>query len=472
MLKAVGIPNFKVSAVAREDRGRRIYFQWPRVEVSASGHRGGYTKIASDLIWPSDPLEQARKLPEVHARATSLSQARRDGADPETLGRLAAPTAAAVPVVDAAPAPALAPTAPAGTLHQITVREVMLYAIGPSPRDVPPREHGKRASWYAENPPSARGLYKDWSDQGRMVRGLADTIEDRLGANTPFCSLTPNDLRRLWTPGVADNAVKRIQTLLLVSGWASVEYAALGYRQLAAPTGAWQQDIRQKTRAPGATLAREARYTAAEAGRVWRVLLDPEAAINPAIRLAALVGAEARLGQVLNLRVEHCGQIWGAHYFKAPQAGRKLSSWLVVPLEHQGEFAAALAAAGSRADGRLFPCTRRNALSAWHKIERLAGVPEHGWYAMRRAMTDLCVMALKELQNEPDAIDITDSTVLDVISGHQPPSVREAVYMDVPVGDRPLPTRLSTAHALVMSARVVVDRARAKALAQADSPMG
>ncbi|WP_310569746.1 hypothetical protein [Gemmatimonas sp.] len=459
-----------MSAVAREDRGRRIYFQWPRGEVSVSGRRGGYTKLASDLVWPSDPLEQALKLPEVHARAKSLSQARRDGADLETLAGLAAPTAVAVPVVESAPAPA--PTSPAGMLHQITVSQVMLAAIGPSPRNVPAREHGKRAAWYAENAPSVKGLYKDWSDQARMVRGLADTIEDRLGANTPFYSLTPNDFRRLWSPGVADNAVKRIQTLLLVSGWASVEYAEHGYRQLASPAGAWQQNIRQKTRAPGATLAREARYTGAEAGRVWRVLLDPEAAINPALRLAALVGAEARLGQVLNLRVEHCDKIWGAHYFKAPEAGRKLSSWLVVPLEHQGEFAAALEAAEARADGRLFPCTRRNALSAWHKIERLAGVPEHGWYAMRRAMTDLCVTALTELKNEPDAIDITDSVVLDVISGHQPNGVREAVYMDVPVGDRPLPTRRSTAHKLVMSARVVVDRARAMALAQADSPMG
>ncbi len=463
MLKAVGVPGYLVTPVARPDRRQRVYFQWPRAKVSATGHRGGHTKIASDIVWPADTEAQAALLSDVLARARAISQARRDGVDLATLKRLASPTVTPVPEpVPAKPAP-----------DTLTIREVMERAIGPSPREIPPRAYGARAKFYASTPPTPKGLYKKWTPQARMTRGLADKIEDVLGADTAFFDLTPNDTRELWEEGVADNAIKKISVLLRVSRWAEVEFSKLGYRRLVAPSATWQQDVRKATRPEGEQLASESRYTTAEAGRMWRVLQDPESKISPVVRMAALVNAEARLGQVLNLKVQHCKKIWGAWYIKPPEHGRKITAWSVVPFEYQQRFSEAVTAAMGRPDQRVFPIQRRNALKAWHKIERLAGVEEYGWYAMRRAMIDLCIDALKDLRKDPASpLDVDDDVVLDVISGHKPAGIRKAIYLDAPVGDKPLPVRLSMAHKIVMSARAVVDRARATALDNADNPLG
>ncbi len=461
MLKAVGVPGYLVTPVARPDRRHRVYFQWPRAKVSATGHRGGHTKIASDIVWPADTEAQAALLSDVLARARAISQARRDGVDLSTLKRLASPTVT--------PTPEPAPAKP--TPDAITLRYVMERAIGPSPRDIPPRAHGLRAKFYAETPPTPKGLYKKWSAQARMSRGLADKIEDKLGGDTPFFDLTPNDARELWKEGVADNAIKKISVLLRVSRWAEVEYAKLGYRRLVPPSATWQQDVRAATRPEGEERASEIRYTTAEAGRVWQVLQDPESKISPVVRLAALVNAEARLGQVLNLKVQHCRTIWGAWYMKPPEYGRKITAWSVVPFAYQVRFQEAVTAARGRPDQRIFPIQRRNALTAWHKIERLARVKQYGWYAMRRTMIDLCIGALKHLRKDPESpLDVDDDVVLDLISGHKPTGIRKALYLDAPIGDRGLPVPGSMGHKIIMSARTVVDHARATAVENFDNP--
>jgi hypothetical protein len=129
-------------------------------------------------------------------------------------------------------------------------------------------------------------------------------------------------------------------------------------------------------------------------------------------------------------------------------------------------------AAGRRPDGRLFPLTRGPAAQAWREVERLANVTPYGWYAMRRAMTDICDTARTELRNDPnEPLDVSGDVVLDAISGHRSKNVRDALYRNSPVGVMTKPKQGTGMFDVLVSAMRVVRRARELAIERADSPI-
>ncbi len=463
-LSTLGTRGSRVSIHVRRDRGNRLYFQWPRREPSESGARGGYNKVASSLIWPNNRRDQRSVENEAEVRAAMISDALRAGQPTARVEALALG-------LDAASIAREEPTPPKSAPTTITLRDVFLHAIGPSPRGIPPRKRILRREFWAANPPSPRGIYVSWTLQARTARALADQIEDRLGADRAFLEITANDTRSLWETGVADNAMKRVSVLLRASRWAEREYrVSHGYRALALAHG-WQGKVAAACRPVAKRVSREKRYSVPEAGRLWRVFYDPASPIHPVLRDAVLLGGEHRLGQVINTTLANTVNVSSAWAFKPPEQERKQTAWLIVPFRHFERFREILDAAARRQDQRLFPLSRGPLLKAWRHAEELAGVPHFGWYGMRRAMVDLCDLARTELlRDAEDPLDVVSEVVLDAISGHRSRDQR-GWYRDSPVGVRTAPMQPSGMWTVMVCAMRVAQRAREMALARADSPL-
>jgi integrase len=327
-------------------------------------------------------------------------------------------------------------------------------------------------AFWAENAPSKGGIYKTWTQQAKTARQLADSIEDILGADADLMSLTENEVSSLWTPGVADNALKRVSVLLRVSRWAQRQFRNThGYRALTLEQG-WQKTVSEACRSADEEIAHEQRYTVPELGRIWRLLMDPDAPIHPAIRYATLLGGEQRLGQVLATTVRHVTRVKSAWLVKPPQQPKKLTAWIALGTSQVEWFQELYAAAEQRPDGRLFPLSRGRAAKAWKKLETLADTQHFGWYGMRRAMIDLCDNARTDLlKNTDDPLDVSGDVVLDTISAHMPGGKRDAIYRNLPVGNRKAPLQPSGMWDILACATRVKLRARELAMERADSPL-
>lgn len=493
-LGSIGARGFRVAICVRPERGNRIYFHLPRKKRSPKGSRGGSRKVASDLQYDVPGAERRKNEAEAELRAARIALALRAGASAEEIEEIArggTPDAVApdgqlsdeVPVnEDAAVPPASIQSAPAAAdllasskrpAALLRLDDMLKLAIGPSPRGIPGKARALRMAFWAENPPPKSGIYDcGWTLQARTARSLADEIEDMLGADRDFMTITSNDTGLLWQVGISDNAVNRVAVLLRVSQWAEREYGTSHqYRALSMPQG-WKKKLRAITASPEKSISDEPRYTVPETGRMWRILMDPDAPVHPVIRNAALLGGEHRLGQVLNTTVHHVARAGAAWVFKPPEAGKKLTSWILVPLPAMESFQELVEAAGRRPDGRLFPLTRGPAAQAWREVERLANVTPYGWYAMRRAMTDICDTARTELRNDPnEPLDVSGDVVLDAISGHRSKNVRDALYRNSPVGVMTKPKQGTGMFDVLVSAMRVVRRARELAIERADSPI-
>jgi hypothetical protein len=493
-LGSIGARGFRVAICVRPERGNRIYFHLPRKKRSPKGSRGGSLKIASDLEYDVPGAERRKNEAEAELRAARIALALRDGASAEEIEEIArggSPDAvvpdgqlrAEVPVaedaalastsIQAAPAAADVLTSSKRPAAILPLAGVLKLAIGPSPRGIPGKARARRMAFWAENPPPKSGIYDcGWTLQARTARALADKIEDMLGAERDLMTITSNDTGLLWQVGVSDNAVNRVSVLLRVSQWAERQYGTSHqYRALSMPQG-WKKKLRAVTASPEKCISDEPRYSVSETGRMWRVLMDPESPVHPVLRSAALLGGEHRLGQVLNTTVHHVARAGAAWVFKPPEAGKKLTSWILVPLPFMERFQELVEAAAQRSDGRLFPLTRGPALQEWREVERLANVTPYGWYAMRRAMTDICDTAITELRNDTcEPLEVSGELVLDAISGHRSKSVRDAYYRNSPVGVLTRPKQGTGMFDVLVSAMRVVRRARELAIERADCPI-
>lgn len=473
-LFTVGSPGYRVSVHVRPDRANRVYFQWPRTGRSETGARGGYHKVASAEVWRAAGRKELKeRLGDI---ATRISAALQAGAPLTTIKALARDEepAAPAPVVAAAPLP-LEPTpvpVPGPDPLALPLAEMFRLAIGPSPRKVDPRKRNERMAFWKANPPTEGGIYKRWTQQARTARQLADQIEDKLGATRDLRTVTANASKQLWEEEVADNALKRVSVLQRLSRWVAREYRAThGYSALVLEDG-WQKTVTEACRAPDDLIAEDKRFSIPEMGRIWRVVMDPTSPIHPAIRHAMLFGGEHRLGQVLNTTVRSVANAQGAWLFKPPERVKKLTSWILVDLEHVALFREVYAAAQQRSDGRLFPLTKAPARKHWQRLETLADVRPFGWYGARRVMTDLAVTALTDLiRDTEDPLDEADSVVLNAISGHKSPGEREGRYRSSTVGIRTAPVQPSGRWNTLIAAMRVRRRARELAIERADSPI-
>ena len=475
-LLTVGTPGHRVSVHVRRDRKNKLYYQWPRSEPSKGGARGGYEKVASAWVYPGK--REARSIMKKKAAvvAEQIGLALKEGSSPEVIKALALGTElpevmAPLPSGDG---PQASPEMLANHVDSkaLPLWRVMEAAIGKSARQVEPRAKLARMAHWRENPPSEIGIYQSWTQQARTARQLADQIEDVLGSATDLRSITANSARRLWTEGVADNAVKRVDVLLRVSRWAAREFRdSHDYRPLYLAAG-WQSEVSEASRSTDDQIVEEPRYNQPELGRIWRVLKDPNSTVHPILRAATLLGGEQRLGQVLRTTVKGVASHHGTWLFKPPQQKKKLTSWIMVDLDQIEMFRSLNTAAQQRPDGRLFPLSRSAALTAWKELERLSNARALGWYAMRRAMTDLCTKAFGELMRETeDPLPNVDSLVLNAITGHRPVGEREGRYRDSPIGERHIPVPQSGKWDVVLSAMRVRRRARELAMEMADCPI-
>lgn len=453
----------------RRDRKNRLYFQWPRGEPSDGGARGGYEKVASKWVYPSKPTAQTSMKKTAAEVAERIGLALKDGSSPEVIKALAMGTALPVVVMPSSHGDASepAPVDPAASVHPtaLPLGAVLEVAIGKSARHIKPREKLARIAHWREHPPSDIGIYQSWTQQARTARQLADQIEDMLGADTDLLSLTENHVQKLWKAGVADNALKRVSVLLRVSNWAARHYrVSHGYTPLTlAPR--WQSRIAKSARPRNRRRAKAKRYTPQEMGRIWKVLTDRSSPVHPAVRFAALVAGEQRLGQVLNTTVEDVVRVGGVFLVKPPEDGNKKTSWVRIDRTYLPEFLALYVAAKKRPDQKLFPLTRTPALKAWKKLETLAATSHHGWYGMRRTMTHFCDEALTALVRDREIpLKLSSAVVLDAITGHMPPGEREGVYRDSPVGVEEAPEAGSGMLDVITSAMRVVHLARALAI--------
>ncbi|WP_310569170.1 hypothetical protein [Gemmatimonas sp.] len=463
LLKTKGPRGFTVTPVVREDRKRRVYFQWPR-----KGASGGWVKLASDLDWPEGPRRQQSVAEEANTRAQRLSDARRLRQPDSVLERLAMGELPGEEVK------------PQSTTTTVTIREIMAAAIGPSPRGIAPKGEGSwlaRTAFWKENPPPRTGRFDTWTQQARQARREADRIEDMLGPDTDFLALTANDFRALWKTGVADNAVKRIDVALQVSGWAATKYAARGYRAVEMPKK-WKGGVAVATK-PAALkgVAKAKRFTWREAGHLWRCIYDRANDLHPSLRLALMIGGEVRLGQMVRSTVHHVQEVNGMYYVQPPGSGNKLTCLTQVPIAAHEEFEAALHAAQQRTgDPRLFPQSRHPAGDEFRRLEQIAGVPHRAPYGLRHAMIDVAPFAMAELlQAGDDPLEVSDPVVLHIISHHRTDTVKDGVYRDTPVGQEFVLEPDSPMLALLTAAARVRDHARRVCLMKAgygEPPVG
>ncbi|MFN8861968.1 MAG: hypothetical protein ACK5ZR_16815 [Gemmatimonadaceae bacterium] len=354
----------------------------------------------------------------------------------------------------------------------LAISRVFRSAIGPSARDIPGESQAERCAFWAANPPSHSGMYATWTTNARAARALADQVEDVLGADRDFLSITADDVLSMWTTAVvSENAVRQVDLLLRVCRWAEQEYAvSRGYRALRLPR-AWRKWIAAACTLPAKRVQGGQRYSASETGRLWQVLYSPDSLVHPVLRDAVLLGGEQRLGQVLMTTIDDVSKVGGVWVFRPPQAGTKLTSWIIVPAELTERFDVILAAASARPNGRLFPRSCSTLANAWRSLEQQAEVPHLGWFALRRSMLDICDNAHGELTRDTkNPLARSGAIVLDAISAHAPSRVRARRFIQSPVGDECIPTHTSVTWDILVSAMRVVRRARELAMECASLP--
>lgn len=475
---SVGARGYTVTPYLRKDRGdgTTIYFRWTRRKKSANGKAGGVHPQTSGMSWPTNRREQRKREDEIERRAHLLSEGLRQGLSDEALADIALGRVASPPPSAGAPP------------RTWTIAEVFAECIGPSPRGLATtgeKSWTERTAFWRANPPSRLGAYKTgWTPQGRQARREADKIEDLWGANTPFRLKKAPDLNLLWTAGVKDNAVKRLEVALWASGWLATQLNDPTYTVLALPKG-WKREVALAVAGPRDLSEDTERYEPWEAGEIWRLVLDPTSAIPPMIRLLVHIGGEIRLGQLLRATSARVQEIKGMYYITPPQAGNKKTGPILVPALATAEFVELLHAARQRKDRRLFPMERHGMSGQYRALENAAGVRPLGAYALRKTMIDLAPLALMELTtrrkrrvrlagtNETvqveNSLAVGDRGVLEVISHHRPSGTKDEVYRDTPVGEEAR-LKLGTPRlAMVQSAATIRDWARQIAIREADA---
>lgn len=193
------------------------------------------------------------------------------------------------------------------------------------------------------------------------------------------------------------------------------------------------------------------RHTPEEVGRLHLHLDHPE--VDPRLRLAFRLGAEARLGQALtHCKREHLDLrpigVFRMGRFTIPNVGKKkgvcvdLSPDMRKAVDHElsegylkvlearyqaGRLESYFLFAGGRlvrgvalGDGSA-PIGDRAATNLWHEFEKIAGVAiieNRGWYGVRRTGADL-------------AEDVeTDGRALNAITGHDSDEMRRKIYQE------------------------------------------
>lgn len=293
------------------------------------------------------------------------------------------------------------------------------------------------------------GKYRD-TRYRKDARRAANDVMRVLGPKKKWATLSKRDVERIWTRVAdvrngdvvwhskltdADGRPKHrspgwqwcrimLATLFSVGRWLEDE-EKLPSNTVSAPSN-WRGELREEwTKMTGeSTRKSKPRYSQRELGKIWSAL--PKA--DPRVRLALIIGAELRVGQVLRTRRSNldlseagefdCGRVEivgrgrkrGTVLDLTPEQRAVIDKALDPESGHLGKLEAAYRG-GDREDYPLFPqhvftgdrtqapadvpdevMDRRYFLELFHQLEQRAGV-EHktgrGWYGIRRLATDL-----------------------------------------------------------------------------------
>ncbi len=312
------------------------------------------------------------------------------------------------------------------------------------------------------------GRYPSKTARHKEVRRARARVLEGLGSDTLWTELRPRHYRLLWREFLARQpewgqgwrmAEIAVSALAAVGAWLLDEDLVSSFR---APKRGWRGELRKEWQETAQKSAKPARprHTDAEMDRFWGGMNGPD--VDPRFGLAAEVGAEYRIGQVIRcdrsdldlssgagsgfgtLEIHGVGRKPGALVFLSAHQRSVVDAALGVDPSNRGHLAAyeeayqkgrlqdyPLFPAGKLRDGVLRPprpghppcrMARRNLLKFFAAYEASVGikhVPGRAWYGIRRRSSD----RMRRVS--------TDERVRDAGGGWTPgSSTRERIYMD------------------------------------------